>query len=161
MSGVPSPGERPQLPQLRSLRVLFCLQGELIDAKATGALCWQRPCRTCGHRPGRREGAQLGATTLGPCSLLLLHFHSLIRPHPLLPALCTSLRTPIFPWSPSFPCFPSRPFLWPGSSGRQLSSKQKSMSRPPAVPSLASVLPRNEVRLAHRVKPGLKRRQKA
>lgn len=77
------------------------------------------------HRPGRREGAQLGGTNLGPCSLLLLPFHSLIRPHPLLPALCTSLRTPIFPWSPSFPCFSSRPFLWPGSSGRQLSSKQE------------------------------------
>ena len=31
----------------------------------------------------------------------------------------------------------------------------------PAVPRLATVLPRTEVRFAHRVKPGLKRRQKA
>ena len=112
------------------MRVLFCLRGELTDAKAPGALCWQRPCSTCGHCPGRREGAQSGGTTLGPWSLLLLPFHSLIRPHPLLPALCTSLRIPNFPWSPFFPCFSLRPFLWPGSSGRPLSSKQQRMSRP-------------------------------
>ena len=31
----------------------------------------------------------------------------------------------------------------------------------PAVPRLATVLPLTEVRFAHRVKPGLKRRQKA